>query len=413
MTATIPSGLLDLLKSLSTEPGWLPGKLPKAVTLDVLRLLDHHGLIELKSNMLGWYSPEKMPHVGGVMKTALERGFPVRVSEVGKAELTRVEMFGGDANKGEGATGADKPQASERDVAGADWLAETVRELAFLADVRDVLFPRVIQWIDGRTTILFRQQDRWRRALLHCATRALKKPRLRNEEAGPPHRGWVFEHALFHLAIVVHAMRESGIQATGGAWVPRQLARSNKPRAEDLVPLPRRALTEIETCTLVAALIDAAEFGGVEKIGQFDGDDGTPVLRRTEWGFIVKNVRTLEEERDGGAVTAAVSAVRALLRPAGPQEAPPACRHSDDFRSVVWHGIQYSFTNIQARVVAVLYANWENGTPDVGMEFLLESANCRTSRLADVFRNNPAWGTMIVDGATKGSKRLSDPPDHS
>ena len=195
--------------------------------------------------------------------------------------------------------------------------------------------------------------------------------------------------------------------------MPRQLARSSEPKTDVLVPLPRRALTEIETCTLVAALIDAAEFGGVEKIGRFDGGDGTSMLRRMEWRFIVKNVRKLEEERDGGAVAAAVSAVRALLGPAGPQEVPDACRHSDDFRSVIWHGTQYSFTNLQARVVAVLYEHWEKGTPDVGMDFLMEKADCRTSRLADVFRKNPAWGTMIINGATKGSKRLSDPPDRS
>jgi len=88
---------------------------------------------------------------------------------------------------------------------------------------------------------------------------------------------------------------------------------------------------------------------------------------------------------------------------------PPA-RHSIDFRCVHWHGLNCGFTDMQAPIVEVLWREYENGTPDVGNETLLETVDAKSSRLVDIFRDHPAWGTMIVDGATKGTKRIADPP---
>lgn len=39
--------------------------------------------------------------------------------------------------------------------------------------------------------------------------------------------------------------------------------------------------------------------------------------------------------------------------------------HSVDFASVWWCGTYYEFTPLQAGVVSVLWAAWENGTPGV------------------------------------------------
>ena len=246
----------------------------------------------------------------------------------------------GNANPG-------RHNSSDRDAASLPHaFVEAVRPLASITDIGGVLRPYVIEWIDARTTRI-RQRTKWRRALLHCAKRALKKPRLRDEEAGPPHPGWVFENDLYPRLGGAQVIHDSGVPAAVGAWVPPRLMRANEPQIDELVPLPRRALTEIETCTLVAALIDAAEFGGVEKIGQFDGDDGTAVLRRTEWGFIVKNVRTLEEERDGGAVAAAVKVARDLLKPPTDE-----IRISADHKTVTFRGRTDPLTEPQARVLS-------------------------------------------------------------
>jgi hypothetical protein len=83
--------------------------------------------------------------------------------------------------------------------------------------------------------------------------------------------------------------------------------------------------------------------------------------------------------------------------------------HSDDFRSVVWYGTQYTFTENQAPRVKLLWQNWERGTPDVGRQILLDAASDSTGEhVCHVFRNCPAWRTMIVS-AKKGSYRLQEP----
>jgi hypothetical protein len=85
------------------------------------------------------------------------------------------------------------------------------------------------------------------------------------------------------------------------------------------------------------------------------------------------------------------------------------CRHSRDFRSVVWYGTSYSFTSTQAPAVKILWEAWSNGTPEVGQLSILESIGSESRRLSDLFANSPAWKTMIVDGKTKGAYCLSDP----
>jgi hypothetical protein len=86
-------------------------------------------------------------------------------------------------------------------------------------------------------------------------------------------------------------------------------------------------------------------------------------------------------------------------------------RHSPDFRSVRWtDGAAYGFTAGQASVTRLLWEAWEQGTPDIGQETLLEASGSEGNRLADLFRSHPAWGRLIVPGATRGSFRLAEPP---
>ena len=81
--------------------------------------------------------------------------------------------------------------------------------------------------------------------------------------------------------------------------------------------------------------------------------------------------------------------------------------HSLDFRSVRWYGTKHAFTASQANCVRLLWEAWSNETPDVGNDTIAESAE--VSRIADLFRAHLAWGTMIVQGDTKGTLRLSPP----
>lgn len=84
-------------------------------------------------------------------------------------------------------------------------------------------------------------------------------------------------------------------------------------------------------------------------------------------------------------------------------------RHSDDFRSVHWFGTDYSFTGQQAAAVEILWKEWEHGTPEIGGHTLAVKIDSDSKRPRDIFKGNPALGTMIVQGKTKGSYRLAEP----
>jgi hypothetical protein len=92
------------------------------------------------------------------------------------------------------------------------------------------------------------------------------------------------------------------------------------------------------------------------------------------------------------------------------QPLPPA-RHSKDFRSVHWFGVDHSFTPTQAACVKVLWEAWENATPDLGQETILEhpEVEAESGRLVDLFKGHAAWGTMIVKGKSAGAYRLAEP----
>jgi HEAT repeat protein len=97
-------------------------------------------------------------------------------------------------------------------------------------------------------------------------------------------------------------------------------------------------------------------------------------------------------------------------RPTGKGSSPAqGAAHGDDFRSVNWFGQEYTFTTNQAACVQVLWEHWERGTPEVGLTKILERAGVAVNRLDVVFRDHPAWGTMIVSGRTKGAYRLAPP----
>jgi hypothetical protein len=85
------------------------------------------------------------------------------------------------------------------------------------------------------------------------------------------------------------------------------------------------------------------------------------------------------------------------------------CRHGPGFASVLWHGTAYYFSPTQAAVVKQLWAAWRNGTPAVRQETLLLRASSDCQRLVDVFRDHPAWGSLIVPGPAKGTLRLAEP----
>jgi hypothetical protein len=75
---------------------------------------------------------------------------------------------------------------------------------------------------------------------------------------------------------------------------------------------------------------------------------------------------------------------------------------------VHWFGTDFTFTGMQAACVDILWMAWANGTPEVGNDTLLSKAGSDTKRIDHLFRDHPAWGTMIRPGKTKGTTRLCE-----
>ena len=82
--------------------------------------------------------------------------------------------------------------------------------------------------------------------------------------------------------------------------------------------------------------------------------------------------------------------------------------HSQDFSTVVWCGVEYSFSPMQAAIVKMLWQALANGTPDVHASTLLAHAESelKESRLDPLFFRHPAWKTMIIRGRRRGTYRL-------
>lgn len=87
------------------------------------------------------------------------------------------------------------------------------------------------------------------------------------------------------------------------------------------------------------------------------------------------------------------------------------CIHSEDYRSVVWFGVQYRFSAAQAAAVRLLWEAWQRGVPEVSGVTLLEASESAGGKVSGVFRDHPAWGTMIGQ-AGKGQYRLYTPDEN-
>jgi hypothetical protein len=105
----------------------------------------------------------------------------------------------------------------------------------------------------------------------------------------------------------------------------------------------------------------------------------------------------------GGAAVGTAPAPATHETPLSPR------RHGPDYRDVWWDGANHKFTATQAAVVKVLWEAYDHGTPEIGQETILEAAGSDAKRLADLFKGHAAWDTMIVEGTTRGTRRLAPP----
>ncbi|HWE95463.1 MAG TPA: hypothetical protein VG269_15955 [Tepidisphaeraceae bacterium] len=92
----------------------------------------------------------------------------------------------------------------------------------------------------------------------------------------------------------------------------------------------------------------------------------------------------------------------------------PRIKHADDFTSVIWYDIPYQFTKTQGIAVRLLWNEWKKGGLSASeLRIAKEIGSAAASfRLAHLFRDHPAFGTMIVS-AEKGIFRLAPPKSRS
>jgi hypothetical protein len=88
---------------------------------------------------------------------------------------------------------------------------------------------------------------------------------------------------------------------------------------------------------------------------------------------------------------------------------PPDARHSPDFSTVLWNGVEHTFTPTQAAIVEMLWNALADGVPEIHANTLLAHAesDIRDGHLGPLFRRNPAWKTLIVHGKRRGTYRLN------
>ncbi len=80
---------------------------------------------------------------------------------------------------------------------------------------------------------------------------------------------------------------------------------------------------------------------------------------------------------------------------------------STDYRSVIFHGILYSLTSYQSRIIKVLHEAYQNDTPELGQQAVLTEIESKCNRVRDVFGNVKLFKVFIRRGASKGSIRLN------
>ena len=82
---------------------------------------------------------------------------------------------------------------------------------------------------------------------------------------------------------------------------------------------------------------------------------------------------------------------------------------SPDYRSVVFHGETIPLSTMQAEAVRVLNEAFEQGTPEVSADYVLEQIGSKSRRLRDVFKGagSRAWSLLIITGQGKGTVRIN------
>ncbi|MGF1580389.1 MAG: hypothetical protein ACFCD0_13590 [Gemmataceae bacterium] len=141
---------------------------------------------------------------------------------------------------------------------------------------------------------------------------------------------------------------------------------------------------------------------------KYNRDCGLPALLWPAWNLL-RFLKCLQDNVGSDPVSDSSNEQKLSKTEKVGKQSKAVC--SQDYRSVNWFGNQYTLTPTQAACFRVLYESWEQGTPVIGEQTILEAADSNSQRLAHVFAKgkHPAWGTLIQSGPAKGTFRLQEP----
>jgi hypothetical protein len=165
------------------------------------------------------------------------------------------------------------------------------------------------------------------------------------------------------------------------------------------------------TSQLTSFSVDAQVVCQSEGLINVEFYDGKTVVRLTDPGRRALAWHRLQSQ-DGTAVSSKREPKAVDHGDHGQPHDAGDVAHGVDFRCVRWFGAEHTFTGTQAACVKILWEHWEQGTPAVGEQTILEAADSSSGQLRDVFDkgSHSAWGTMIVE-ARKGAFRLQTPAE--
>lgn len=82
--------------------------------------------------------------------------------------------------------------------------------------------------------------------------------------------------------------------------------------------------------------------------------------------------------------------------------------HSEGFRSVTLGDRNFTLTPCQAQIIEILHRAWKNGTPDVGLDYIMEEIGSPSRRLRDIFKRDlDVFNILIRPGDRRGTYRLN------
>ena len=92
--------------------------------------------------------------------------------------------------------------------------------------------------------------------------------------------------------------------------------------------------------------------------------------------------------------------------------------HSPDYRCIRRHGSVLTLSSREAEIVQMLHELYENGTPDIGQEYIINEIcgpESNVKRLRDLFSDKRVWKALVTKGKRSGTFRLniedSEDPD--